>query len=126
MEQPLIADARPESEALLDAALDCMAKGDAESAIEHFEHLVALDPSHAEANHGLVRALEDAGRTDDALAAVSKLIASDPDDVLAQTRLSMIYQHKGMIAEAEAAAAKARVLGWKQELRSGISSKTDL
>jgi hypothetical protein len=42
------------------------------------------------------------------------------------TRLSMIYQHKGMIAEAEAAAAKAKILGWKHELRGGVSAKTEL
>jgi DNA-binding SARP family transcriptional activator len=84
------------------------------------------EPAHAEARHGLIRALEDAGRIDDALAAVKELIAADPDDVLAVTRLSMLYQHKGMIAEAEAEAAKAKILGWKQELRSGISPKTEL
>jgi len=126
MEPSLNANAAGETEALFDAALDCMAQGDPETAIGYFEHIVALDPAHAEANHGLIRALEDAGRVDDALDAARKLIASDPDDVLAQTRLSMIYQHKGMIAEAEAAAAKAKILGWKQELRSGVSARTEL
>ncbi len=115
-----------ETESLFDAALDYMARGEPEVAARQFEHIVTLNPGHAEARHGLIRALEDAGRTDEALAAVLKLIASDPDDVLAQTRLSMIYQHQGKIPEAEAAAAKAKILGWKQELRSGISVKTDL
>ena len=111
---------------LFDAALDCMARGDAATAVTHFERIATLDPQHAEANHGLIRALEDAGRIDDALDAVRRLIEADPEDVLALTRLSMIYQHKGMIADAEAAAAKAKILGWKQELRSGVSLKTDL
>jgi len=109
-----------------DAALDCMEHGDAAGAVERFEAILNYDPAHAEARHGLIRALEDVGRSDDALEAAQKLIAADPDDVLAVTRLSMIYQHKGMIAEAEAAAAKAKILGWKQELRSGVSPKTDL
>lgn len=113
-------------DSLFDAALDCMARGDAVSAVGHFEAILALDDAHAEANHGLIRALEDAGRTDDALRVTQRLIAADPDDVLAVTRLSMIYQHKGMIPEAEAAAAKAKILGWKHELRSGITAKTDL
>lgn len=108
------------------AALDCMQRGDAPAAVEKFENILNFDPTHAEARHGLVRALEDAGRIDDSLKAVLKLIASDPDDVLAVTRLSMIYQHKGMIPEAEAAAAKAKILGWKLELRGGVSPKTDL
>ncbi len=110
--------------ALLEAALDCMVEGDAAGAVERFERVLAIDPKHPEARHGLVRALEDAGRDDDALQVTKQLIAEDPDDVLAVTRLSMLYQHKGMIAEAEAAAARAKILGWKQELRSGAAPKT--
>ncbi len=115
-----------EIDKLFDAALDCMERGDAAGAVKRFEAILRHEPAHTEASHGLIRALEDAGRVDDALDAVRELIAADPDDVLAQTRLSMIYQHKGMIAEAEAAAAKAKILAWKQELRSGFSPKTEL
>jgi tetratricopeptide (TPR) repeat protein len=115
-----------EIDELFCAALDCMELGDAAGAVERFDLILKHELAHAEARHGLIRALEDAGRIDDALAAVKELIAADPDDVLAVTRLSMLYQHKGMIAEAEAEAAKAKILGWKQELRSGISPKTEL
>ena len=115
-----------EIDELFDAALDCMERGDSAGAVTQFEAVLQRNGSHVEARHGLIRALEDAGRVDDALAAVQSLITADPDDVLAQTRLSMIFQRKGMIAEAEAAAAKAKILGWKQELRSGVSPKTDL
>lgn len=118
--------ASAEIDELFDAALDCMQHGEAAGAVTRFEEVLKLEPRHIEARHGLVRALEDAGRVDDALDAVKRLIEEDADDVLAQTRLSMIYQHKGMIAEAEAAAAKAKILGWKQELRSGVSPKTEL
>ena len=111
---------------LFDAGLECMAEGNALQAAGLFEQVLAARPGDVEAEHGLIRALVDAGRVDEALARTQKLIEREPDDVLAVTRLSMIYQHKGMIAEAEAAAAKAKILGWKQELRSGISSKTDL
>lgn len=111
---------------MFDAALECMAQGDPASAVGYFKSIVALDPQNPEANHGLIRALEDAGQVDEALRATHELIASRPEDVLALTRLSMIYQHKGMIAEAEAAATRAKILGWKQELRSGVSPKTEL
>jgi hypothetical protein len=37
--------------------------------------------------------------------------------VLAYTSLSVLYQKKGMIPEAEAEANKARILGWKQQLK---------
>ena len=113
-------------EELLETALDRMVEGDAAGAVARFELVLAVDPKHPEARHGLVRALEDAGRHEDALRVTQQLIAEDPDDVLAVTRLSMLYQHKGMIAEAEAAAARAKILGWKQELRSGVAVKTTL
>jgi len=47
----------------------------------------------------------------------------DPDDVLAHTSLSILYQRKGMVPEAEAEANKARVLGWKQQLKQGKTSQ---
>ena len=43
----------------------------------------------------------------------------DPDDILAHTSLSILYQKKGMVPEAEAEGNKARVLGWKQQLKKG-------
>jgi len=36
---------------------------------------------------------------------------------LAHTSLSILYQKKGMVPEAEAEANKARILGWKQQLK---------
>jgi tetratricopeptide (TPR) repeat protein len=123
------ADARAaaeRAEALFEAALDALAGGDAAGAVAEFERVLAVAPEHNEARHGLVRALEDAGRVEEALRLTEQLIAEDPEDVLAVTRLSMLYQHQGKIAEAEAAAARAKVLGWKQELRSGVAAKTTL
>lgn len=110
----------------MDAALDAMAAGDPAAAVDWFERVIATDPEHNEATHGLVRALEDAGRTEDALLQVKRLIARNPEDVLALTRLSMIYQHQGMVAEAEAIATRAKLLGWKLELRGGTSPRTTL
>jgi Tfp pilus assembly protein PilF len=46
----------------------------------------------------------------------------DPEDILAHTSLSILYQRKGMVPEAEAEANVARVLGWKQELKAKKSS----
>jgi len=50
---------------------------------------------------------------------VMKKTAVDPDDILAHTSLSILYQKKGMVPEAEAEGNKARVLGWKQQLKKG-------
>ena len=67
--------------------------------------------------HGLSRALQDLNRLDEAIAVARKIADIDPDDVLAHTSLSVLYQKKGMMPEAEAEGNKARVLGWKQQLK---------
>ena len=103
-----------------------MAEGNASRAVELLERVLSASPGDVEAAHGLIRALVDAGRVDDALARTQELIDREPEDVLAVTRLSMIYQQMGMITEAEAAAAKAKILGWKMELRGGPVARTDL
>ena len=54
---------------------------------------------------------------DQAISVARELIVRDPDDPLAHTSLSILYQHKEMIPEAEAEALKAKLLGWKHELR---------
>ena len=46
-----------------------------------------------------------------------RLLQLDPEEVLAHTSLSILYQHKGMIAEAEAEALQAKLLGWKKHLQ---------
>jgi Flp pilus assembly protein TadD len=67
--------------------------------------------------HGLSRALQNLNRLDEAIDVAKKLSDIDPDDVLAHTSLSILYQKKGMVPEAEAEGNKARVLGWKQQLK---------
>ena len=103
---------------LLDyAALDLFAEGKQEQAIVEYEKCLELDGSHSEALHGLARAYQDMNRLDDSIRISKRLTELDPDDVLAHTSLSIAYQKKGMIPEAEAAANQARVLGWKKQLR---------
>ena len=65
--------------------------------------------------------MQDLKRYDEAIAVAQRITELDPDDVLARTSLSVLYQKKGMIPEAEAEGAKARVLGWKQQLKKGGS-----
>jgi len=103
------------------AALDLMAEGQLERAVAAYRESIHTDPSFTEAMHGLARALQDLTRYDEAIAVAQRIAEIDPDDVLAHTSLSVLYQKKGMIAEAEAEAAKARVLGWKQQLKKSSS-----
>ncbi len=103
-------------------AVDLLAEGQPHAAITGFESALAADPTFLDARHGLIRALQDTGRFDDGIAAAQQLAADDPEDVLAHTALSILYQHKGMIPEAEAAATRAKLLGWKQQLRAGAQT----
>jgi tetratricopeptide (TPR) repeat protein len=101
------------------AALDLMADGKLDDAVSAYRESLAADPQFTEAMHGLARALQDLERYDEAIAVAKQIAELDPDDVLAHTSLSVLYQRKGMIPEAEAEGAKARVLGWKQQLKKG-------
>jgi len=99
------------------AALDLVMEGNHEAALVEYEKSVAADATFTEALHGMARALQDLNRLDEAIATANKIAEIDPDDVLAHTSLSVLYQKKGMIPEAEAEGNKARVLGWKQQLK---------
>jgi len=110
-------DARQKAEDHYYAALDLFADGDHERALEEYKQSVEADSSFTEALHGMARALQDLNRLDEAIEVSNRIVEADPDDVLAHTSLSVLYQKKGMVPEAEAEANKARVLGWKQQLK---------
>jgi tetratricopeptide (TPR) repeat protein len=100
-------------------ALDCVADGHDEQAVEEYRKSLAADPGFTDALHGLSRALQNLNRLDEAIEVSKQISEIDPDDVLAHTSLSILYQKKGMVPEAEAEGNKARVLGWKQQLKKG-------
>jgi Flp pilus assembly protein TadD len=98
-------------------ALDLVTEGDHAKALAEYEKSVTADPTFTEAMHGQARALQNLGRFDEAIAVARHIAELDPDDVLAHTSLSVLFHLKGMVPEAEAEGAKARVLGWKQQLK---------
>jgi len=112
-------EARQKAEDHYYSALDLVSEGEHERAVEEYQKSLEADPTFTEAMHGLARALQDLGRLDEAIAIAKRIAEVDPEDVLAYTSLSVLYQKKGMIPEAEAEGAKARVLGWKQQLKKG-------
>jgi tetratricopeptide (TPR) repeat protein len=114
-------DPRKQAEDRYYAALDHFAEGDHQRALEEYRLSIAADPTFTEALHGMARTLQDLERLDEAIEAAKKITEIDPDDVLAHTSLSVLYQKKGMVPEAEAEANVARVLGWKQQLKKGGS-----
>lgn len=101
------------------SALDHYAEGRLAEAISDYAAAIATDPTFLDAMHGLARAYQDSEEFDKAIDVANRITELDPDDVLAHTSLSILYQRKGMVPEAEAEAAKARVLGWKQQLKAG-------
>jgi Flp pilus assembly protein TadD len=105
------------AEDLYHEGLDRLAEGDAVGAAQKLRECLQVDPGMLDAMHGLIRALQEQAEFDDAIAVAKRLLELDPDEVLAHTSLSILYQHKGMIAEAEAEALQAKLLGWKKHLQ---------
>lgn len=111
--------ARQKAEDHYYAALDRVAAGEPEHALAEYKQSLEADPAFTETMHGMARILQDLQRFDEAIAVAKRIAELDPDDVLAHTSLSVLYQKKGMIPEAEEEANKARILGWKQQLKKG-------
>ena len=106
-----------EAEALSQRGLEQLAAGLPAEAIESFRGAIVTDPNYYEAHHGLIRALRDAGRLEQSIGAALALTVLTPNDPLAHTALSISLQQAGHVPEAEAAAAKARILEWKVQLQ---------
>jgi Flp pilus assembly protein TadD len=106
------------AEELCQRGIDLLAAGSPAEAAEAFRAAIAVDSANIEAHHGLVRALRDAGRLEPSIAAALALTALTPNDPLAHTALSISLQTAGHVPQAEAAAARARVLEWKIQLQS--------
>lgn len=83
------------------------------------------DPNYADALHALAMTYAHQEKLDEAIEMGKKLVEIAPDDELAYTSLSIFYQQKGMIAEAEHVAAQARTLGWKRQLNEKKSPGKD-
>ena len=99
-------------------ALDLFSDSQHELAVEEYKKAIELDPGFTDAMHGLTRAYQDMGLLDEAIRIARMITARDPEDILGHTSLSILFQKKGMVPEAEAEANQARILGWKQQLKA--------
>ena len=79
-------------------------------AVADFKQAVALDPEYGDVYQSMAHAYEKLGELDAALAAALKAAECNPEDFLVHTSLSILYQRKGMIPQAEAEAALAKQL----------------
>jgi Flp pilus assembly protein TadD len=109
---------RQSAEQLSQQGIDLLAAGRPADAAKLFRAAVSADEHYFEGHHGLIRALRDAGQLEPAIGAALALTALTPNDPLALTALSISLQTAGHVPEAEAAAARARILEWKLQLQS--------
>ena len=100
----------PTEAELYDAALTHFAENNLEAAVNGFKKLTDTYPDYIEGFLGLGHAYERLNLYDEAIRAIQKAIAINPKDPLAYTSLSVCYQRKGMIQEAEDAMAKSQQL----------------
>ncbi len=96
------------------AGIEHFAHGRTAEAIEAYRKAIAVNDGLAMAWNGLAMALAKQGDLDAAIDAAQRYVALDPDEPLAHTSLSMLYQQKGLIPEAEAEKALSMQLQMKQ------------
>ena len=112
----------PNADDLYMDGLDLFAAGDFAGAVRLFEEVVELDSTYVDAFHGIARACfesreADPSNLDKAIAAAKRVVELDPDDITAYSTLSQCYVWKDDKATAEFWGNKARVAGWKDQLR---------
>jgi Flp pilus assembly protein TadD len=83
------------------AGLEHFAHGRTDEAVASYRKALEAEAGMAMAWNGLAMALAKQGDLDAAIEAARRYVALDPDEPLAHTSLSMLYQQKGMIPEAE-------------------------
>jgi tetratricopeptide (TPR) repeat protein len=113
----------PDKEELYDEAIDLYAEEKYDDAIAMYNQALAVDPKFTDAVHGLAMCYQAKGDLDAAIELTKRYIEQEPEDILAFTNLSMFYQKKGMIKEAEAAGAEARRLDWRRQLKEAKTQK---
>ena len=96
------------------AGLDHYAHDRTEEAIASYRKAIELNGAMAMAWNGLAMALAKHGDMTGAIEAARHYVELDPDEPLAHTSLSMLYQQAGMIPEAEAEKAVSMQLQMKQ------------
>jgi len=107
-----------EAKALYRRGFEHFANDRHDEAIALYEQALRVDPALAIAWNGLSLAHRQKGDLEAAIAAGRRLIELEPDDALSHTNLSILYQRRGMIPEAEEEKAIAMQIQMKQQARS--------
>ncbi len=100
-----------------DATLD-FTLGNSQAAIDKLTILAKKDSEIFGVWHALTEIYFAEGDYDSALQAAERAHGIDPEDIHINTSLSRIWVERGDKDKAEHFGAKARMLGWKDELKS--------
>ncbi|MEM8868654.1 MAG: hypothetical protein AAGC73_10350 [Verrucomicrobiota bacterium] len=92
--------------------------GDSATAISKLEELLVEATDSFEAWHALTEVQFSEGNYDAALEAGEHALSLRPNDIHINTSLSRIWVERGDKDKAEHYGAQARMLGWKEELKS--------
>ena len=104
------------ADALCAEAETALAAADAVTAIRGFRQTLELNDEHTRAQLGLMQALRQAGRFDQAITIGLRLSVLEPMNAAGHRELAECFQAIGQIPQAEAARRRARVVEWKQQL----------
>ena len=100
------------------AGLACFGKNQFPEAIAEFHKALAERPEWSDCLQAMGMAQMHAGHLEEAYANLLRVTQLAPEDPLAFTSLSMCLQRMNKIPEAETAQSQARLLSWKQELKT--------
>jgi Flp pilus assembly protein TadD len=87
-------------------------------AVEAYRKALELRPEWSDCLQALGMSQMNGGELDAALVTLERVTEMAPEDPLAFTSLSMCLQRKDRIDDAETAQSTARMLSWKQELKT--------
>ncbi len=114
-----------ELQGLIEEATFDYVTGDPSSALEKLGRATAQAPESPQAWHAVAEIELSLRHLDQALAAGERALALAPGDPLSIATLSRIWMERGDKARAEHYGARARVQGWKDELRAPPPADAD-
>lgn len=104
-------------------ALKAHRAGNVEGARQILQAILAEDADHSDSLEVLGMILSEQGELDRAIELTERLVGLAPESIMAHANLSRYWMLKGDKETAEEWQAKARVLGWKEEIgRKGGSA----
>ena len=98
--------------------------GDLPSAVRKINDALVADPNFFPAHHALAEIYFSARDLPKALESAKKAHELQPGDIHINTSLSRIYMEMGDKPQAEHFGAQARMLGWKDELKTPPPAKS--